>query len=131
MLKIQGRGYLMFFAKIPRGVKAFRKNCLVGSPYFGFYCIFINKCFEKCLRGVSYLPSPLTPTSPPPPVCIYEHYLQKKLQFSQIFPLLNSSILFSSVTVNICFKNCIQKYFITIFQQRCQLSTVIKLCLYK
>jgi hypothetical protein len=25
-LKIQGRGYLMFFAKIPRGVKGFRKN---------------------------------------------------------------------------------------------------------
>ena len=60
-LKIQGRGYLMFFAKIPRGVKAFRKNCLGGSPYFGFYCIFINKCFEICLRGVLYLPSPLTP----------------------------------------------------------------------
>jgi hypothetical protein len=49
----------MFFAKIPRGVKAFRKNCLRGeSPYFGFYCVFINKCFEICLRGVLYLPSP-------------------------------------------------------------------------
>ncbi len=58
-LKIQGRGYLIFFTKIPRGVKAFRKNCLGGSPYFGFYCIFINKCFEICLRGVLYLPSPL------------------------------------------------------------------------
>jgi hypothetical protein len=29
-LKIQGRGYLMFFAKIPGGVEAFRKNCLGG-----------------------------------------------------------------------------------------------------
>jgi hypothetical protein len=27
-LKIQRRGYLMFFAKIPRGFKAFGKNCL-------------------------------------------------------------------------------------------------------
>ena len=31
-LKNQGRGYLMFFAKIPRGVEAFRKNCLGGGP---------------------------------------------------------------------------------------------------
>ncbi len=31
-LKIQGRGYLIFFAKIPRGVKVFRKNCLGGLP---------------------------------------------------------------------------------------------------
>ncbi len=67
-LKIQGRGYLMFFVRIPGGVKAFRKNCRGGGgPYFGFYCIFINKCFEICLRGVLYLPSPI-----PPPVCIYE-----------------------------------------------------------
>jgi hypothetical protein len=58
-LKIQGRGYLMFFAKIPRGVKAFRKNYLGGPPFFGFYCICINKHFEICLRGVLYLPSPL------------------------------------------------------------------------
>ncbi len=67
-LKIQGRGYLMFFAEIPRGVKAFRKNCLGGgSPYFGFYCIFINKCFVICLRGVLYLPAPLPHL--PPPLC--------------------------------------------------------------
>ncbi len=57
---------LDFFVKIPRGVKAFRKNCRGGgSPYLGFYCIFINKCFEICQRGVLYLPSPLPPTSPP------------------------------------------------------------------
>ncbi len=59
-LKIQGRGYMMFFAKIPRGVKAFRKNCL-GVPSFWVLLRF-NKCFEICLRGVLYLPSP---TSPP------------------------------------------------------------------
>ncbi len=75
-LKIQGRGYLMFFAKISRGVKAFRKNCLGGSPYLGFYCIFINKYFKICLRGVLYLSSPLPPPHPPP-VCIYANKLCK------------------------------------------------------
>jgi hypothetical protein len=30
---------------------------LGGSPYFWFYCVFINKCFEIGLRGVLYLPS--------------------------------------------------------------------------
>jgi hypothetical protein len=53
-----GEGVPDVFAKIPRGVKGFRKNCLGGSPYCGFYCIFINKYFEIC------------PTSPLP-VCIY------------------------------------------------------------
>jgi hypothetical protein len=58
-LKIQGRGYLKFFAKITWGVKAFRKNCLGGSPYFGFYCIFINKCFESlCLNWYHLLRPP-------------------------------------------------------------------------
>ena len=56
-LKIQGRGYLMFFAKIPRGGQGFQEKLPGGgSPYFRFYCIFINKCFEICLRGVLYLP---------------------------------------------------------------------------
>ncbi len=49
----------MFFAKIRRGVKAFRQKLPVGgggavSPDLGFYCVFINKCFEICLRGVLY-----------------------------------------------------------------------------
>ena len=61
-LKTQGRGYLMFFAKIPREVKALRKNWLEGSPYFRFYCIFFNKCCEICLRG--------GPIFTLPPVCI-------------------------------------------------------------
>jgi hypothetical protein len=68
-LKIQGRGYLMCFCQNPE-VKGFRKNCLGGSPYFGFYCIFINKCFEICLRGILYLPSPSPYLNPL--VCIYE-----------------------------------------------------------
>jgi hypothetical protein len=49
----------MFFAKIPRGSRLSGKIARGGSPYFGFYCIFINKCFEICLRGVLYLPFPL------------------------------------------------------------------------
>jgi len=39
------RGVLEVFAKIPRGVMAFRKNCRGDQPFFGFYCIFINKFF--------------------------------------------------------------------------------------
>ncbi len=83
-LKIQGRGYLMFFAKIPKGVKAFRKNCLGGgSPYFGFYCIFINKCFEIRLRVVLYLPSPLPPSPPP---CVYL-WLGSVMVWAKVIPL--------------------------------------------
>ncbi len=71
-LTIQGRGYMMFFAKIPRGSRFSGKIAWGGgSPYFGFYCIFINKCFEICLRGVLYLPPPPPPHLTPPPVCIY------------------------------------------------------------
>jgi hypothetical protein len=45
--KIQGRGYLMFFAKIPREVKAFRKNCLEGgSPYFGFIAFLLTSVLK-------------------------------------------------------------------------------------
>ncbi len=67
-LNIQGRGYLMFFAKIPRGGQGFQEKLPGGggSPYFGFYCIFINKCFEICLRGVLYVPSPSPHLTPPP-----------------------------------------------------------------
>jgi hypothetical protein len=40
--KIQGRGYLMFFAKIPRGVKAFRKKLPGGSPISGFIAFLLT-----------------------------------------------------------------------------------------
>ena len=56
-----GEGLPEVFAKIPRGVKAFRKN-------FGFYW----QCFGICLGGVLYLPVPL------PPVCIYVQQPKKK-----------------------------------------------------
>ena len=61
-LKIQGRGYLMFFAKIPREVKDFRKNCRGGPPISGFI-VFLLTSVQKFAWGVLYLPSPfpLTP----------------------------------------------------------------------
>jgi hypothetical protein len=48
-LKIQGRWYLMFFAKIPRGVMAFRKNCLEGSP--GFIAFLITSVLKYAQGG--------------------------------------------------------------------------------
>jgi hypothetical protein len=55
----------MFLPKFLGGVKAFRKNCLGGgSPYFVFYCIFINKFFENLPGGVLFHPP--SPPSPPP-----------------------------------------------------------------
>ncbi len=71
-----GEGVPDVFAKIPRGSRLSGKIAWVGSPYFGFYCIFINKCFEICLRGVLYLPSPLPQLNPP--VCIYGCVLGRK-----------------------------------------------------
>ncbi len=56
----------MFFAKIPRGGGGQGSQEKLpggggGSHYFGVYCIFINKCFEICLRGYNIYP--------PPPLC--------------------------------------------------------------
>ncbi len=44
-----------------------------GSPFFGIYCVFINKCFEICLRGYYIYPPPPPPL---PPVCIYDWVAQ-------------------------------------------------------
>jgi hypothetical protein len=55
-LKIQGRGYLMFFAKIPRGSRVSGKIAW-GVPLFR---VLLHFYFEI------YLPPHLTP-----PVCIY------------------------------------------------------------
>ena len=57
-LKILGRRYLMFFAKIPRGGQGFQEKLPGGVPLFRVLLHFFNKYFEICLRGVLYLPSP-------------------------------------------------------------------------
>jgi hypothetical protein len=41
-LKIQGRWYLMFFAKIPMGVKAFRKIARGDPPFSGFIAFLLT-----------------------------------------------------------------------------------------
>ncbi len=55
-LKIQGRGYLMFFAKIPRGVKAFRKNCLGGPPISGFIAFLLTSVLKFAWGGYCIYP---------------------------------------------------------------------------
>jgi hypothetical protein len=67
-VKNPGEGVRDVFAKIPRRVKAFWKNCLWGSPYFGFYCILLTSFSKICLGS----PPGVAFSSPPhPPVCIY------------------------------------------------------------
>ncbi len=51
-----GGGYLKFLPKSLGGVKGFRKNCLGGSTYFGFYCIFINNFFENLPGRCCFIP---------------------------------------------------------------------------
>ena len=64
-LKIQGRRYLMFFAKIPRGVKDFRKNGRGGGvpPISGLIMFLLTSVLKFAWGGYIYpLPSPhLTP----------------------------------------------------------------------
>ena len=61
-LKIQGRGYLMLFAKILGG-QGFQENAV---PLIWVLLHFFFKCFEICLRWVLYLPFPhLTPLCAP------------------------------------------------------------------
>jgi hypothetical protein len=62
-LKIQGRGYLMFFAKIPRGVKAFKKNYLGGGPPISGFIAFLLTSILKFAWGGSYIYPPPPPTS--------------------------------------------------------------------
>jgi len=63
-LKIQGRGYLKFLSKFLGGMQGFQEKMPVGSPYFGVYWIFINKCFEICLGGTIF-------TLPPLKTCVH------------------------------------------------------------
>jgi hypothetical protein len=70
-LRIQGRGYLMFFPK-SLGGHSFQEKLLGGgggSLYFGFYCIFIDKCFKICIRRVIL---------PPPPPCVHLWIIVKR-----------------------------------------------------
>jgi hypothetical protein len=45
-LKIQWRGYLMFFAKIPRGGQGFQEKLPGGSPYFGFIAFLLTSVLK-------------------------------------------------------------------------------------
>jgi hypothetical protein len=59
-VKIPGTGYLMFLPKFLAGSRLSGKIAWGGgSPYFGFYCIFINKFLKICLGGAFSSPSPL------------------------------------------------------------------------
>ncbi len=60
----RGEGVLDFFAKIPRGVKAFRKNCLGGPPISGFIAFLLTSVLKFAWGGY-YIYPPLPPTSPP------------------------------------------------------------------
>jgi hypothetical protein len=62
-LKIQGGGVLEVLAKIPRGVKGFRKNCLGGPPILGFtFIAFLLTSFSKiCLGGGGAVSYPKVP----------------------------------------------------------------------
>jgi hypothetical protein len=45
-LKIQGRGYLMFFAKIPRGGQGFQEKLPGGSPYFRYIAFLLTSVLK-------------------------------------------------------------------------------------
>jgi hypothetical protein len=59
-----GEVVAQIFAKIPGGYKAFGKKCQGGSPYFGFYCIFIIIKSLEILLGGFYI-------YPPPSSCVH------------------------------------------------------------
>jgi hypothetical protein len=53
------------FAKIPRGVKALRKNCQLGPPISGFVAFLLTNVLKFAWEeGPLYLPSPLPPSPP-------------------------------------------------------------------
>jgi len=82
-LKIHGKGYLKFVPKSLGGSRLSEKMP-GGNPYFGFYCIFINKYFEICLRGASIYPppSPLTPLCASMPVLETASYYDGSISFT-------------------------------------------------
>ncbi len=52
-LKIKERGQIKFLPK-SLGGQGFQEKLPGGSPYFGFYCIFIIKSFEIRVGGPIY-----------------------------------------------------------------------------
>jgi hypothetical protein len=59
-LKIHGGGVPEVFAKIPRGVKAFMKNCQ-GGPYISGFIAFLLTSFLKFAWEVYIYPHPFPP----------------------------------------------------------------------
>ncbi len=93
-LKIQGSGYVMFFTKIHRGVKVFRKKCL-GVPFFRVLLHFYKKSVLKFAWGGYYIYPATPPTSPP---CVYLWHI-----------ISNSK--------NISTNSCCQLWFVPMFYQ--------------
>ncbi len=84
-----GEGVAQIFAKIPRGGGSRLSGKIArGVTYFGFYCIFINKSYEVCLRRSYIYPPP----SPPPCVHLCQ---QSKIQWLQNFKIFNWLFVFS------------------------------------
>jgi hypothetical protein len=75
-----GEGIPDVFCQNPKGSwgkgQGFQEKLPGGSPYFGFYCIFINKCFEIYLRGYYIYPTPYPHLTSP--MCIYGCMRPKK-----------------------------------------------------
>ena len=65
-VKNPGEGVPDVFDKIPQGGQGLQEKLPWGwgSTYLGFYCVFINKCFEICPRGPGFIL-----TLPPSPLC--------------------------------------------------------------
>ena len=64
-LKIQGRGYLMFFAKIPRGGQGFQEKLPGGPPISGFIAFLLTSVLKFAWGGCFIYPTPsphLTPS---------------------------------------------------------------------
>ncbi len=69
-LKIQGRGYLMFFAKIPSGGQDFQEKLPGEVPFFRILLHFYSQVFWNLPEGGIVFTLPPSPTSTPA-VCIY------------------------------------------------------------
>ncbi len=75
-----------------QGGRVFQEKLPKASSYFGFYFIFINKCFGICLGGPIFtLPLTLHRGTPPlTPVCIYDWCAFRLLFFEKLIRDLTS-----------------------------------------